>query len=136
MKRLIVMPAILLLFVVTAASAVVETRQFSHELERTRFESLAAELRCPKCQNQNLLDSDSPIALDLRNALHEQLRDGRTDEEIMQYMTARYGEFVRYRPDWRGPGLLIWVLPVMLLLLAVWVVWRQVSKASASGSDA
>lgn len=119
-----------------SAWAVVETRPFANELERVRFESLAAELRCPKCQNQNLLDSDSPIALDLRNVLHEQLRDGRTDDEIMQYMTDRYGEFVRYRPDWHGPALLIWLLPVLLLLLAAWVVWRQVRKAAPAEGGA
>lgn len=115
--------------------AVVETRRFSSDLERQRFESLAAELRCPKCQNQNLLDSDAPIARDLRDVLHEQLQDGRTDGEIMQFMTDRYGEFVRYRPDWHGPALLIWVLPALLLLLAVWVAWRQIRRASASSEE-
>jgi cytochrome c-type biogenesis protein CcmH len=119
-----------LLLPMASAWAVVETRHFDNELERVRFESLAAELRCPKCQNQNLLDSDAPIALDLRNVLHEQLRDGRTDDEIMRYMTDRYGEFVRYRPDWHGPALLIWLLPLFLLMLAAWVVWRQVRRAS------
>ena len=126
--------AVLLLLPTVSAWAVVETRQFENELERVRFESLAAELRCPKCQNQNLLDSDAPIALDLRNVLHEQLRDGRSDDEIMRYMTDRYGEFVRYRPDWHGPALLIWLLPLILLMLAAWVVWRQVRRASV-GED-
>ena len=131
MKRLWLLCCLLL--PVSLVWAEVEVRQFANDLERIRFESLAAELRCPKCQNQTLLDSDAPIARDLREVLHEQLRDGRTDGEIMDFMTARYGEFVRYRPDWRGPALLIWVLPVVLLLLAAWVVWRQVRRATSGG---
>ena len=56
-------------------------------------------MRCPKCQNQTIADSNAPIAKDLRFLLHQQLEDGASDEEILSFMVDRYGEFVRYRPD-------------------------------------
>lgn len=127
----VLVPWLLLAMVVQAE---VEVREFADEHERARFQVLAGELRCPKCQNQNLFDSDAPIARDLREVLHEQIRAGRTDDEIVQYMTDRYGEFVRYRPDWHGPALLIWVLPGVLLLLGLWVVWRQL-RLAGGGED-
>lgn len=124
----------LLLLQATCAQAAVEARQFSSDAERERFTSLAAELRCPKCQNQSLLDSDSSIAQDLRNVLQEQIDAGRSDDEIMHYMTDRYGEFIRYRPDWRSPALVIWILPAVLLLLGIAVVVRQLRRAAPDPS--
>lgn len=130
------MPCRLLVFLWSLLAApvlaAVEAREFAHELERQRFQSLAAELRCPKCQNQSLMDSDAPIAVDLRAVLHEQLRAGHSDQEILAYMTARYGEFIRYSPDWRSPALVIWVLPVLLLLLGAAVLHRQLRRAATA----
>ncbi|HAN29169.1 MAG TPA: cytochrome c-type biogenesis protein CcmH, partial [Haliea salexigens] len=80
------------------AAAVIETYEFSTPALEARYQLLSEELRCPKCQNQNIADSNAPISQDLRRLLHQQLEAGASDEEILEFMVARYGEFVRYRP--------------------------------------
>jgi len=99
--------------------AVIETYEFSDPALETRYHSLSQELRCPKCQNQNIADSNAPIAQDLRRLLYEQLEAGASDEEILDYMVARYGEFVRYRPGFDRATAILWLAPAILLLLAV-----------------
>ena len=120
------------------AIALIETYEFSnHELEE-RYHYLSEELRCPKCQNQNIADSDAPIAQDLRALLHQQLEQGASDGEILEYMTARYGEFVRYRPRFSGVTLLLWLTPVLLLLAGIGVlmaVLRARPKKDAQTND-
>ena len=97
------------------AWAVIETYEFSSpDLER-RYHALSQELRCPKCQNQNIADSNAPIARDLRVVLYEQLEAGATDDEILAFMVARYGEFVRYRPGMDRNTVLLWTAPGLLL---------------------
>ena len=96
--------------------AVIETYEFSSPALQERYQSLSAELRCPKCQNQNIADSNAPIAQDLRRLLYEQLEKGSSDQEILDYMVARYGEFVRYRPSFDSATAALWLAPVVLLL--------------------
>jgi cytochrome c-type biogenesis protein CcmH len=107
----------------SATSAVIETYEFSDQQLERRYQVLSAELRCPKCQNQNIADSNAPIAQDLRKLLYQQLEAGASDEEILEYMVARYGEFVRYRPDFRGPTLILWLAPLVLLIAALLLVF-------------
>ncbi|KZX53314.1 cytochrome C biogenesis protein [Halioglobus sp. HI00S01] len=109
----------LLVFVSIAAQAVIETYEFSDPALEERYRQLSAELRCPKCQNQNIADSNAPISQDLRRLLYEQLEAGASDEEILEYMVARYGEFVRYRPSYDGATLILWLAPLGLLVLAL-----------------
>ena len=117
-KRFVI--AVSLCIAVWAASnarAVIETYEFSSpDLER-RYHALSQELRCPKCQNQNIADSNAPIARDLRVVLYEQLEAGATDDEILAFMVARYGEFVRYRPGMDRNTVLLWTAPGLLLVL-------------------
>ena len=75
------------------AHAAIESYEFQNEEQRDRYQQLTEELRCPKCQNQNLADSDSQIAADLRRELHQQLLDGKSDEAIVDFMRDRYGDF-------------------------------------------
>ncbi|MEM9315923.1 MAG: cytochrome c-type biogenesis protein [Pseudomonadota bacterium] len=99
-----------------AAFAVIETYEFSSpELER-RYHQLSQELRCPKCQNQNIADSNAPISQDLRQLLYKRLEEGASNDEILADMVARYGEFVRYRPAARGVALWLWLAPLLLLV--------------------
>jgi cytochrome c-type biogenesis protein CcmH len=98
------------------ALAVIETYEFSSAALEERYQLLSAELRCPKCQNQNIADSNAPIARDLRRQLYQQLEQGASDEEIRDYMVARYGEFVRYRPRFGGATAILWLAPALLLL--------------------
>lgn len=119
--------------------AVIETYEFSSlELEK-RYRRLSQELRCPKCQNQNIADSNAPISQDLRRLLHEQLEAGLSDKAILKDMVGRYGQFVRYRPDTEGATLWLWLFPGLLLGLgAVLVMFlvRRSAAPSATLSDA
>lgn len=103
------------------AQAVIETYEFSDPALEERYQALSAELRCPKCQNQNIADSNAPISQDLRRLLYEQLEAGASDAEIRDYMVDRYGEFVRYRPSFTGATVVLWLAPALLLLGGVLV---------------
>ncbi len=121
------------------ALAVIETYEFSSpELEK-RYHQLSQELRCPKCQNQNIADSNAPIAQDLRRLLYQQLESGANDQEILDYMVARYGEFVRYRPAFDRATAVLWFAPLILLVLAaitVFMVLRRRDSADTPALDA
>lgn len=119
MWRVLLLP---LLLACASAQAVIETYEFSDPLLEQRYQALSAELRCPKCQNQNIADSNAPIAQDLRKILYQQLEQGASDDEILEYMVARYGEFVRYRPRFSGATAILWLAPALLLLLGVVIV--------------
>ena len=105
------------LCIAPVALAVIETYEFSSPQLELRYHQLSQELRCPKCQNQNIADSNAPIARDLRVVLYEQLEQGATDDEILAFMVARYGEFVRYRPGVDRNTILLWAAPGLLLIL-------------------
>ena len=111
-----------LLLVSGQALALIETYDFSSPDLEERYQQLSEELRCPKCQNQNIADSNAPIAQDLRKLLHQQLEAGASNEEILDYMVARYGEFVRYRPRFGGTTMLLWLAPILLLFAAIGVL--------------
>ncbi len=100
----------------------VETYEFRDEVTKIRFQALSKELRCPKCQNQNLADSNSPIAADLRKELYELLQLGKADAEIVNFMVERYGEFVLYRPRFSGLTYILWFGPAVMILLGILVV--------------
>ena len=136
-KRFVI--AVSLCLSVWAASnawAVIETYEFSSpDLER-RYHALSQELRCPKCQNQNIADSNAPIARDLRVVLYEQLEAGATDDEILAFMVARYGEFVRYRPGMDRNTVLLWTAPGLLLgvgALGLLMHFRRGTSESRAG---
>jgi cytochrome c-type biogenesis protein CcmH/NrfF len=85
---------------------------------------LAEELRCLVCQNQTIADSQAPLAVDLRQQIREQLAQGRAEEEILGYMTERYGEYVLYRPSFKAATWLLWIGPFALLFCGVWGLFR------------
>jgi cytochrome c-type biogenesis protein CcmH len=93
-----------------------------------RVNALAAELRCLVCQNQSLADSNADLALDLKNQVREQLRAGRSERQVIEYMTQRYGDFVLYRPPLKATTVLLWSGPLLMVGLAAALWWR------ASGS--
>ena len=106
--------------------AVIETYEFSTPELELRYKALSQELRCPKCQNQNIADSNAPISRDLRAIVHEQLEAGASDDQIITYLVDRYGEFVRYRPGVDGNTFWLWSAPIILFLMAFAVVWLQI----------
>jgi len=105
-----------------ATASPVDTYEFNDEVTKIRFQALSKELRCPKCQNQNLADSNSPIAADLRRELYELLQQGKADSEIVDFMVDRYGEFVLYRPRVSELTYVLWFGPAVLILLGIIVV--------------
>lgn len=96
--------------------------QFDNEVDQKRFASLAEELRCPKCQNQNLADSDAPVAADLRDKVYELMLEGQADEEIVDYLVARYGDFVRYNPPVQKNTFFLWFGPVVMVFIALIII--------------
>ena len=120
----------LMMFWSAQSLAVIETYEFSSPDLEVRYKALSQELRCPKCQNQNIADSNAPISRDLRAIVHEQLEAGATDEEIIEFLVDRYGEFVRYRPGMDSNTLWLWSAPIILLVMAVGVVVTQMRKDS------
>tara|TARA_B100000809_G_scaffold64829_1_gene61452 strand:+ start:113 stop:580 length:468 start_codon:yes stop_codon:yes gene_type:complete len=100
----------------------VDTYEFQDEVTKIRFQALSKELRCPKCQNQNLSGSNSPIAADLRRELYELLQQGKADIEIVNFMVDRYGEFVLYRPRVSQLTYVLWFGPAVLILFGIIIV--------------
>ena len=99
-----------------------------------RYRQLSQELRCLVCQNQNIADSDAPLAADLREQLRVQLAAGRSDTEIAEYLTVRYGDFVLYRPPFKPTTWLLWLGPFVLLLVALIAALRVARLRRAASS--
>lgn len=116
------------LFMVCTAQAAIEVYEFEDDELRARYQVFVEEMRCPKCQNQNLAGSDSPIAADLRRELHRLLNEGKSDEEITDFMVARYGDFILYKPRVQSSTLMLWLTPLVLFGLGIAVViWFALS---------
>jgi cytochrome c-type biogenesis protein CcmH len=95
---------------------------FDNEIDEDRFKVLAEELRCPKCQNQNLADSSAAVAGDLRDKVYELMIAGQTDDEIVSYLVARYGDFVRYNPPVQKNTFFLWFGPGVMVLIGLIVI--------------
>ena len=109
-----------------------DTYTFDDPVTETRYKALIKELRCPKCQNQNLVDSNSPIAADLRREVYRLLMQGKSDIEIVDFMVKRYGEFVLYRPKLSSLTYVLWFGPLVLIIFGVTVVIAMVRKRSTN----
>ena len=94
-----------------------------------RVKALAEELRCLVCQNQTLADSNAPLAVDLRNQIREQVKAGASDEQVVGFMVARYGDFVRYRPPFTATTFLLWAGPFLFLLAGAILLFRRVTRS-------
>lgn len=132
------MIVLLLLLAAGPAPARQEPLRFEDAATEQRFQDLTQELRCLVCQNQNLADSDAPLAHDLRQEIHGMLMAGRSDEDIKAFLVDRYGDFVLYRPPVKGNTLLLWLMPALLLTLGAVVMVLAVRRraglpASESG---
>ncbi|MEE9100880.1 cytochrome c maturation protein CcmH [Pseudomonas sp. NY15181] len=127
MKRLLAAAA-LGLALTGIAHAAIDTYEFANDAERQRFRDLTTELRCPKCQNQDIADSNAPIAADLRKQIYAQLQQGKSNQQIVDYMVDRYGEFVRYKPEVSERTWLLWFGPAAFLLLGVGVIGVIVAR--------
>ena len=108
--------------------AVIEAYEFESAQVEADYNTLIDELRCLVCQNQNLSGSNADLAKDLRKQTYDMLTQGRTPDEVVQYMVDRYGDFVLYRPRVKNDTLLLWFGPFALLVLVLWLVIRAMGK--------
>ncbi|HEX7029159.1 MAG TPA: cytochrome c-type biogenesis protein [Gammaproteobacteria bacterium] len=130
MKHLLA--ALVVLF--SAMSFAADVR-FDDPRQQARYENLINELRCLVCQNQTIADSNADLALDLRNKVAEQIAAGKTDAEIIGYLTARYGDFVLYRPPVQANTLLLWTGPLLLLAAGLVVLTFTLRRRARLDDD-
>lgn len=119
----------------TVAAANLETYQFEDSAKEALFRELIAELRCPKCQNQSIADSDAPLAKDLRDRTYAMVQAGASKREIVDYMVARYGDFAYYQPPVRTSTLILWLLPAAVVVIGAMVIVISVRRRRAQGDD-
>lgn len=123
------------LFISHLSSAQDDIYQFDTDKQRSSYQALSAELRCPKCQNQNLADSNSEISEIMRDVIAEQLVQGKSEDEVKAMMVDRYGEFVLYKPPVKTETLILWWAPVVFIGLVVLAFIVIISKRSKYADD-
>jgi len=107
---------------IATSFAAIDTYEFKDGDKQQRFQQLTADLRCPKCQNQNIADSNAAIAQDLRQKIYNMLEKDQSDDQIVDYMVARYGDFVLYEPRFDAKNSVLWLAPLILLILGLGLV--------------
>ena len=120
-----VLLGVLMLIVSGSALAAIDVMPFKDEAQEQRFRQLTEQLRCPKCQNNSIADSSSMIATDLRQKVYELMQEGKSKQEIIDYMVARYGNFVTYDPPLTPLTILLWVLPVAAVATGGWIIFAR-----------
>ena len=127
--KTITLSVLTLLIVLSAFSVSAAEDKFSFDTpaQRESFLKLTAELRCPMCQNQNIADSDAMIAHDMRRKVYALLKQGKTEQEVIDFMKSRYGDFVHYQPPVTAATLWLWAGPVLFIFIALIVVIRRKS---------
>ncbi len=122
-----------LLFILASSLQAEDQRfPFSNPEQVEQFRKLTEELRCLVCQNQSLADSDAELANDLRKKVYELMDEGKTNDEIIEELVARYGEFVLYRPRLNAQTYLLWFAPIILVLLGIIAVVMMMRRRSDS----
>ena len=124
---------LLLASVPASAGEAVPTAQ--DPVAASRAVRLSEQLRCLVCQNQTIAESNAELALDLRQQIREQIAAGKTDDDIMQYMVNRYGDFVLYRPPFKATTLVLWLGPALLLIVGVFVLARVLRSRRAAADE-
>ena len=127
----------LLLFLISFLISVLNAEQlitFSDDTYLKRYQNLLEELRCPKCQNQNLADSDAPISNDLKEEIQRLLEQGLDDDDIKRALTERYSDFILYDPKFNKNTYFLWLAPFIVLLIGFWWVYSMSTKNYISHS--
>jgi cytochrome c-type biogenesis protein CcmH len=117
-------------------AAGIDIRQFDSPAQEARYKHLIEELRCTVCQNQNIAGSNAELAQDLRRKTYQMVREGRSDEEILDYMVERYGNFVLYRPPFNAGTALLWVGPFVVLAFGALILLRVIRSKKGRAGDA
>lgn len=126
-----------LLFLISAAQATQVLIEFKSPEQQALFKELTHELRCPKCQNQNIADSNAVVAVDMRNKTLELVQQGQDKAQVLEYMKSRYGDFVHYQPPLNKFTLILWLLPALMVVgLMVLLLVRRKAQGKAVVSEA
>ena len=126
---------IILLLTVSSTSYAVDYHQLSDPEQQKNYETLISELRCLVCQNQTIADSNAELAADLRRQVYEMLQQGKTKQEIADFMTARYGDFVLYNPPFKAKTGILWIAPMAFLLIGLIVVFLFVRRKKSASAE-
>lgn len=118
MSKLIIILS--LLVSMSILEAAVEVKQFQNSEHEQRYKNLINEFRCVVCQNQNIADSNAELAQDLRKQVFKMINAGKDDDEIMEFMVTRYGDFVLYRPQFNSMTFLLWVGPFIIFIIGLY----------------
>ncbi|MDX8127465.1 cytochrome c-type biogenesis protein [Methylomonas sp. OY6] len=124
--------ALILSLFVFHAQAEIEYRDFKQPEQEQAYQTLISELRCLVCQNQTIADSNADLAKDLRRQVYEMLQQGKSRQDIVDFMTDRYGDFVMYKPALKLKTMLLWLGPVLFLVIGLATVWVLRGKTSTS----
>lgn len=112
--------------------AAIDTWQFKDDAQEQTFREIISQLRCPKCQNNSVADSSAMIAADMRLKVYELLRQGKSKQQIIDYMVARYGNFVSYEPPLTPGTLVLWLLPGLFIIAGATVIFRRARRRAAT----
>ncbi|EIL9792977.1 cytochrome c-type biogenesis protein CcmH [Salmonella enterica] len=126
----------LVLVIAGSARATTDVMPFKDEAQEQQFRQLTEQLRCPKCQNNSIADSNAMIATDMRRRVYDLMQEGKSRQEIIDYMVARYGNFVTYDPPLTPLTVLLWVLPLAAIVAGGWIIvarTRRVGRLRAGG---
>lgn len=118
----------LVMFVPVTASATEELMQFKDAQQQALYRELTAELRCPKCQNQNIADSNAVVAVDMREKTYQLVQQGQSKEQVIDFMKQRYGDFVHYQPPVQWSTIWLWLAPLLLVAGLFFVMLQKQRK--------
>ena len=124
------------LFGAGQASAAIDVYTFDSDAQEQTFRELTKELRCPKCQNQDIADSNAGLAKDLRDKTYQMVRDGKDKQEVVDYMVARYGNFILYNPPLMASTLILWLGPLLVIVIGVVTVVVRSRRRPAAARPA
>jgi cytochrome c-type biogenesis protein CcmH len=113
----------------------IETCEFENTQKENVFHDLTKQLRCPKCQNQNISDSNAELAKDMRNKTYELVQAGKSKDQVIDYMVARYGNFVRYDPPMTPATIFLWLGPLLFVMIGVWFLFRLSRRSNEQDSS-
>ncbi|QEQ59237.1 cytochrome c-type biogenesis protein [Haemophilus influenzae] len=116
----------------SAAFSAIDALNFSSPQQESDYHQLTQSLRCPQCQNNNIADSNATIAVDMRGKVFELLQEGKSKNDVVDYMVARYGNFVTYDPPITASTLVLWIAPLLLVLLGVVFLLRRKPKIQSA----
>ena len=133
--KLLFVLVVTVVFVPSTYAVKIEFHDFDNKQQEQLYLQLIAELRCVKCQNQNLAESNAELAKDMRDKAYELIKKGGSRADVIKYMTDRYGDFVLYRPPFKLNTLLLWIGPPVFLLLSLFLLFKLIRNQKKERQD-